>query len=239
MADQDSGSEEYFVPLQDQRVFGAGIKRKRVQFVPAKEASSATTPPRTDATSTGEPNRAGDYYLSVVLASGQKPPIDESKEDADIPRRCEVCDLPFPPSDAAADNAAMPTSETRHAASLAHQVCLTHSAPPSHLDRQRLGLQYLSSYGWDPDTRLGLGASGREGITAPIKGRLKRDTLGVGVKVPEGKRGMVRAAGKIKVEKLGAGEVRKREAEARRKGERLREMFYGRDEVLRYLGNDI
>ena len=51
--------------------------------------------------------------------------------------------------------------------STVHQICLQHSYPPSHLDRNHQGLRYLSYHGWDPDSRLGLGLSGK-GIKAPV-----------------------------------------------------------------------
>jgi hypothetical protein len=41
-----------------------------------------------------------------------------------------------------------------------------------------------------------------------------------------------------KVEKLNAKQARKGAAEARRRGEKLRNMFFQSDEVLKYLGED-
>ena len=54
--------DTYEIPLQDQRVFGAIIKRKRVQFVPSS-ACSSTTP----ATGTTPAKSVSDLYLSLVL----------------------------------------------------------------------------------------------------------------------------------------------------------------------------
>ena len=91
----------------------------------------------------------------------------------------------------------------------------------------------MSSYGWDPDSRLGLGATGA-GIRIPIKGTPKNDTADLGVDTKgDGKKRVVTAK---KIEKLDAGRVRKEEERGRRKGERLREMFYRNDDVERYLG---
>lgn len=227
------------MPLQDQRVFGAGIKQKRVPFVPARTGS----PPSTSSPS----SNIGDRYLSVVLQDS-----DQAKED-EIPKGlvpknveataeghmvavsaennterilCDICKLPM-------QHITYTTifSDSRpHEASLAHQVCLTHSHPPSHLDRTRKGLQYLSSYGWDPDDRLGLGVAG-EGIRIPIKVQPKNNTVGLGAdkylqtqKLSEKKK------------KLNAKQVRENEREARRKRERLQELFYRDDETEKYLG---
>lgn len=110
-------------------------------------------------------------------------------------------------------------------------MCLNHSHPPSHVDRNRKGYTYLSSYGWDPDSRLGLGASG-QGIQFPIKTRPKDDKLGIGVVLP--KEGEI--IKKVKIQKLDAGKVRKMHENDKRKGEKLREMFYRSDDIERYLG---
>ena len=120
---------------------------------------------------------------------------------------------------------------TPHEASLAHQVCLIPSYPPSHLDRNRKGLAYLSAYGWDPDSRLGLGATGH-GIRFPIKTKRKDDKMGIGMVLPkEGDRRK-----KEKVEKLDAGKIRKLHEKDKKKGEKLRETFYRNDDMARYLG---
>ncbi|KAK2766751.1 hypothetical protein FQN54_006065 [Arachnomyces sp. PD_36] len=254
--------DDYFIPLEDQRVFGAGIKRKRVQFVPSTDPNLSTT---------SEPEKApsssvGDTYLSIVLKRSKSEPAEQDKSTKDrdstssgpepapdgdhtdplpveteteprsssqpaptttTPSTCEICNLPLHST----------TSNTsHHDTSIAHQVCLQHSHPPSHLDRSRSGLKYLSSYGWDPDSRLGLGARG-EGIRQPLKGKVKNDTVGLGV--PEKGEGWVRERRKAKEREetpLNAKEVRRREVEGRKKGERLREMFYRNDDVEKYLG---
>lgn len=230
--------DEYCIPLEDQRVFGAGIKRKRVAFVPAESE------PLHPARSTLDTGVVGERYLSIVLASThsqtqtdsethlnekntQTPTLQQSNA---APTRCEICNLPLePPTTVETDKTSRP-----HEASIAHQVCLTHSHPPSHLDRTRHGLKYLSSYGWDPDSQLGLGASG-SGIRDPIKGKIKNDTAGLGVGKPKPS---VRNLGREeKVEKLDAKKVRKREEEGRRKRERLQELFYRGEDLERYLGS--
>jgi G-patch domain len=251
-----SDDDTYEIPLQDQRVFGAGIRRKRVKFVPSTAASS--TPPISSGISA---KSVSDFYLKIVLPSkddssteaapaavtSSKPPIspDSSQqpqaEQTELRLQiCEICNLPLatspenlttPTREPSGETGDMPTKPRPHEASLAHQVCLTHSHPPSHLDRNRKGLAYLSSYGWDPDARVGLGASG-QGIQYPIKTKPKDDTLGIGAVLPR----EAERRKKEKVEKLDAGKVRKLHEEDKKKAEKLREMFYRNDDVERYLG---
>ena len=232
--------DEDSIPLPDRRVSGAGIKRKRVASVPA--ASRLTSPPASTNTN------VGDHYLSIVFPSkgtvrakdGQE--ISNSSESftpsslvrVDSPETrskdlvCEICDLPIQETESTGVNF------KPHQATIAHQVCLPHSFPPSHLDRKRHGLKYLSSYGWDPDGRLGLGATG-EGIRAPIKVKIKNDNMGLGVKRLE--RFAVAKGSTAKVQKLDAKQVRIQELEAKRKAAKLQELFYRRDDVERYLGS--
>ncbi|KAL1863334.1 hypothetical protein Plec18170_000168 [Paecilomyces lecythidis] len=266
--------DDYFLPLEDQRVFGAGIRRKRVQFVPSADKTLNTTDDVSNASQgtrqTSEPAASiADRYLSIVLPKeAQAPPNPEdtqrrqsqepedtqrssappslptttstfssSKEPASAPEtaeRCEVCNLPLVPAISRTPSSSDGTKILPHEASLAHQVCLSHSHPPSHLDRTRHGLRYLESYGWDPDSRRGLGAPGREGIREPIKSRVKNDTVGLGVKIDpiKGKAAVKEA----KVQKLNAKEVRKMEMEGKKKRERLQEMFYRNEDIERYLG---
>ncbi|KAL4734713.1 hypothetical protein BDV11DRAFT_49599 [Aspergillus similis] len=241
--------EDYFLPLEDQRGFGAGITRRRVPFVRSSELSTLTSAPATPA-ATGA--SIANTYLSIVMpkeaalssttttttAPTSDSPSTTTHPAADaadgrshsapppIPSQtCEVCHLPLSSSIAV---------DKPHESSLAHQVCLTHSHPPSHLDRTRRGLRYLESYGWDPDSRLGLGATGREGIREPLKGKLKADTVGLGAVLPSPV--SVNKKTKDKVQKLNAKQVRKGHLDAKKKGEKLREMFYQDDDVLRYLG---
>ncbi|KAL4821112.1 hypothetical protein BDW67DRAFT_180658 [Aspergillus spinulosporus] len=243
--------EDYFLPLEDQRVFGAGITRKRVPFVRSSELSTLTSAPATP-TATGA--SIANTYLSIVMPkeaissststtttvptsdspSTTSHPAADTADTADgrshsappptPSQTCEVCHLPLSSSIAA---------DKPHESSLAHQVCLTHSHPPSHLDRTRRGLRYLESYGWDPDSRLGLGATG-EGIREPLKGKVKADTVGLGAVLPSPVSGQKKT--RDKVQKLNAKQVRKGHLDAKKKGEKLQEMFYQDDDVLRYLG---
>jgi G-patch domain len=245
-----SDDDAYEIPLQDQRVFGAGIKRERVKFVPS---ATSSTIPISNGTSH---NSVSDFYLKLVLpskdesskqdspaAGSPSKPANSSKglqkpqpELSEL-QTCEICHLPlttildWQPAENSSEGMDMLAKPRPHEASLAHQVCLTHSHPPSHLDRNRKGLAYLSSYGWDPDARVGLGALG-QGIQYPIKPKLKDDKLGIGAVLPKD----ADRRKKEKVEKLDAGKVRKLHEKDKKKAERLREMFYRNDDVERYLG---
>ncbi|EDP51819.1 hypothetical protein KXW98_002796 [Aspergillus fumigatus] len=253
-----NNDEDYFLPLEDQRVFGAGIRRRRVQFVRSSEhelnTTTTTTTTRTTTPSTTSGLSPADKYLSIVLPKEKlhtqtTEPATTRNETVSAPpspeavpapvQRCEVCNLPLDGSKAGTDEEG---SARPHEASLAHQLCLSHSHPPSHLDRSRHGLRYLSAYGWDPDSRLGLGAPGREGIREPLKGRLKVDTVGLGAEVEPSAKGKKRVAAAAavpsKVQRLNAKQVRKGHFDAKRRGEMLREIFYQKDDVQRYLSGD-
>ena len=236
ITEMDQEDEEYLIPLQDQRFFGAGIKRRRVQFVPPVPVSSSRAQP----TVTHETSAASQYQ-SIVLPSSQNVPDHKTKyilKDSHEQGRgledsfCEICKLTVQPCDPGSSHPSKP-----HEASLVHQACLSHSHPPSHLDRNHKGLQYLSSYGWDPDSRLGLGTLG-EGRRFPIKPKVKNDTLGLGVQLArESQKGT--GGQKSKEEKLDAKGIRKRGEEEKKKSERLRQLFYQSEEVNRYLQTEV
>ena len=225
--------DEYYVPLVDQKVFGAGVKRKRIAFVPAGQAQGS-------APLDGSTRRAlADRYLSIVLPD--EPPSSQSTtrcttevgQEADIESvLCVVCKQPI---SALKDRIAIDA----HESSIAHQVCLTHSQPPSHLDRGHVGLRYLTGYGWDPDRRTGLGAR-QEGIRIPIKVKEKHDTTGLRVVNDEEDIKFRKRLFKKKDElvvRLDAGKVRKQEQAAKKRAEQLRATFYGKD-LSQYLGPD-
>ena len=230
----DDKDEEYFLPLEDQRVFGAGIKRKRIAFVPssALEPFSTTT---TEASST----RSQDIYLSIIqkkrnghVQYAKSRNLNTAASAKANQPLCPICHLPLPASDPGTSTATTSNAvKVSHESSIAHQVCLTHSHPPSHLDREHVGLKYLSSYGWDPDSRQGLGAKG-EGIRAPVKGRIKNDTSGLGVQPISG--GTTQRL-KQPVIRLNAKQVREQEAAAKKTEASLRAAFYGKD-LEQYLG---
>lgn len=239
MAASDDGEveEDYFIPLEDQRVFGAGLKRKRVAFVPSSSARASTTLPHK------QPSDVRDRYLSIVLPPAGTLKPDESNHNTllasatdDTPgdlsnQLCSICSLPLH----------APAHKTLHEASIPHQASLPHSHPPSHLPRQHVGLKYLSSYGWNPDSRIGLGAEG-DGIRVPIKAKEKHDTVGIGADAEidgDVKRSKRRGTtGHHQVKKLNAKEVRKMEDDNKKKADKLRRAFYQDDEVAKYLGED-
>lgn len=230
-------NDEDSSPQEQQRVFGAGIKRKRIDFVPA--AAAAPTQALKLAPRTTPSISPGDRYLNIVLKGGASTE-DHNSTSTEVPdperiatqqqldlkaALCGICNLPTN-----VRNDPTSTASTNHDSTIAHMICLTHSHPPSHLDRSRRGLEYLSSYGWDPDSRQGLGATG-EGIRVPIKAKAKNDTVGLGMKLKGNKK-----PPDAKVEKMDAKQVRKKDMEDRRKRERLQEMFYRNDDVEKYIG---
>lgn len=213
--------DEYEIPLQNQRVFGAGIKRKRVQFVPAKQDLSSSAKQEKSSVS------VSDAYLSLVLPRSH-PSSNRTSQDSPLDERaCEVCHLPI--RSEAGDG--VPDSSARsHDTSIAHQVCLEHSHPPSHIDRKRKGLLYMQNHGFDVDARKGLGVQA-QGIKHPIKIARKEDTLGIGAKLPQGK-----LPKKKEIKTLDAKKVRKKHEEDGQSLARLRDAFYQSEDVERYLG---
>ena len=228
MATMEGDEECYEIPLVDQRTFGAGIKRKRIHFVSSKAPSS------TSSTSQGDISVA-ERYLATVLPQHVRSRATEddalqanqflTDKQTRQPLTCDVCKLPID-----ATCAAVP-----HEASLAHQVCLKHSHPPSSIDRKRKGLSILQAYGWDPDSRAGLGATG-EGMLYPLKPKEKRGTAGLAARDPSDDEGKKKKKVVTKAEKLNPKEIRKREALEKRRAERLADMFYRKDDLEKYLG---
>ncbi|GAM35521.1 G-patch domain protein [Talaromyces pinophilus] len=285
MAQPNYDDEDYFVPLEDQRVFGAGIKRKRVPFVRATDDLHTTTP---SAPISNTPARSvADIYSSIVLSKKHKTdtrnadkqekeavadlkdeispapiatiassettiitqPTSEQQNDVVAVAEgsvCEICNLPVtanPPKDTDVDEfepTSTTTKHTPHEASMVHQICLQHSHPPSHLDRTRPGLRYLTSYGWDPDSRVGLGAEGRTGILQPIRPKAKTSTSGLGLTKEDedaiAARKGLRKQQQEQRQKLNAKQVRLAHLADKKKGEKLRELFYASDDIQRYLG---
>ncbi|KAI1083413.1 hypothetical protein F5B20DRAFT_526872 [Whalleya microplaca] len=225
-------SEEYHdpdddIPLQDKRPFGSGLKRKRVVFVPASSGNLSTTEEKPVAPS----KSISDLYLSMVLPqeANQAASPETSDTTATSPQICQVCHLPVDESSQATGTAG--PGSRRHEASIAHQVCMEHSHPPSALDRSRMGLSILQSQGWDPDSRKGLGAQ-EQGIKHPVKVKPKYDTLGIGVEVPKNL-----PAKKEKAQTYDAKKIRKMALEDKKRHERLRQQLYSNSEVEKYLGN--
>ncbi len=100
-------------------------------------------------------------------------------------------------------------------------------------------MKYMQYYGWDVDARVGLGARG-EGMLFPLVPKEKRDKLGLGIdkKNEERRKKLVNGSavaqpGEIR---LDAGKMKKLAKVEKRKHEKLHRMFYGNDEVEKYLG---
>ncbi|KAK9770228.1 putative G-patch domain-containing protein [Seiridium cardinale] len=220
---EEHEEEESEMPLHSKRAFGSGLYRKPIAFLPARSGGLAST------NHTSTPSKSiADLYLNIVLSKDAE--SVSTTQDSTPTQMCEVCQLPM---DEGATGAHPDKAGTRpHEATLAHQVCLEHSHPPSALDRSRMGLSVLQSQGWNPDSRKGLGAV-EQGVQFPIKAREKRDTLGIGVKVPKN----LDAYKKEKQQKLDAGKVRKMVAEDKKRRERLQRQFYGNGELEKYLGS--
>ncbi|KAI3400653.1 hypothetical protein diail_2365 [Diaporthe ilicicola] len=227
------------VPLQHRRPFGSGLRRNEIKFVPASnEDPKAANQPGGQTSG----KSISDFYLSMVLKKPE--PATTHKEPAKV-AVCDVCSMPLAPTDDTAHGESSSSSSTtsnsirkaggHHEASIAHQVCLAHSHPPSALDRSRMGLSVLESQGWDPDARAGLGAAG-QGAQYPIKAKAKDDRLGLGVVVPKDF-----GAKKQKEERprlLDAKKVRKMAAEDRKRADRLQQRIFGRVDLEKYLGPD-
>ncbi|KPM45404.1 hypothetical protein AK830_g1212 [Neonectria ditissima] len=218
---ENHSDEEDEIPLHHKRPFGAGLKRKRVEFVPAKDPDAGIKSTRENSKTPA--TAIGDLYASVVL---QNAPPDSALTEASTTKDgvdiCLVCALPTT------------ASSGPHETSLAHQVCLTHSHPPSALDRSRMGLRALEAQGWDPDARRGLGREG-DGQRYPIKVKAKEDTLGVGARVPES---VLKREKVEKPKKLNRKEMRQLAEKERVRHERLQGEIYGRVDVERYLRGD-
>jgi hypothetical protein len=225
-----TAEEDDYIPLTDQRVFGAGIKRKRIDFVPASTTESGLPTSSLPSRST----TVGNHYLSIVLpkavaqAGGQEPQDQPLKYAT-----CPICKQPLSkPTEKATINS--------HESSIAHQVCLEHSHQPSHLDRDHVGVKYLATYGWDVDSRKGLGAR-EEGIRIPIKVKEKKDTTGLRETVDDEEVVTLKKKHVVKKQEkpvvLNGKELRRKDIEERKRMDRLRQSFYGPD-LEQYLGPD-
>ncbi|KAI0537674.1 hypothetical protein GGR58DRAFT_470858 [Xylaria digitata] len=224
-SDNDESEE---VPLQHKRPFGSGLKRKQVVFVPASSGNLNSTEESEPSESSKPSKSVSDIYLSIVMPKETKETCTDGT-NTPAPDICDICKLPLNRASDAAD--AGKSSSRPHQASIVHQVCITHSHPPSALDRSRLGLAVLQAQGWDPDARNGLGAL-NQGISFPIKAKPKNDTLGLGVEVPKD----IATKKKEKPQMLNAKKVRKMASDDKKRHEKLMHQFYGNPEVEKYLG---
>jgi len=227
----DDESEE--VPLHRLRPFGTGLYNKKIAFVPAASGDLNTT---AGAPAEAQGKAVSDLYLSMVLCRGpQAEPAlaEEAQDESTRVELCEICRLPVgsggAPDEAAAGRARKAPS---HETTLAHQVCLTHSHPPSAVDRRRMGLSVLEARGWDADARRGLGPDG-EGMRFPLKTVPKDDKLGLGIAVPkDGAEGKAKEKPKL----LDAKKVRKMAQEDKKRSAKLRQELFGNVDLEKYLG---
>lgn len=207
------------IPLHHRKPFSAGLRHRQVKFVPASAGNLSTTVENEPAAASA--SSVADFYLNIVLPP--KPTGTAAEAAEPVAKMCEVCQMPL-------DDDTL-GGASKHETSIAHQVCLAHSHPPSALDRSRMGLAVLQSQGWDPDERKGLGAN-RQGMQHPLKATPKDDTLGIGVKPPKN----LEERRKDKVQKLDAGQARKKAAEEKKRRDRLQQHFYGSSDIEKYLG---
>ncbi|QPH17996.1 hypothetical protein C2857_002945 [Epichloe festucae Fl1] len=222
--DDDDDDDDDNIPLHHKKPFGAGLKRKRVEFVRATETDNGIA-----ASTQASPNSAvGDLYASIVLGGDERPKSASAPATRLGTPRAESSTMDAKTSICAVCSLSITTSAKEHEASVAHQVNMPHAHPPSALDRSRMGLRALESLGWDPDARRGLGRQG-EGVRYPIKVKAKDDTLGIGATVAE----------KVKQEepprKLTGKELKAAMARDKQRAERLQAEIYGRVDVESYI----
>lgn len=203
-------------PFTSHQAYGRGLWKNPITFVPAAPEVKSTPSNAVDGQSIAQ------KYLAIMFPNGQPTP------EPDTYPLCGICGTPVRESD-----------HRIHFLSPAHQAALPRAPTPSAIDRTRMGLKYMQSYGWDVDARMGLGANG-EGMLFPLVPKEKRDKLGLGVdrKAEERRKKLVNGVGVARPGevKLDAGKVRKLEKGDRRKHDKLQRMFYGNDEVEKYLG---
>jgi hypothetical protein len=206
--------DDLIITQRDFREKAANGLKREIQFVKAQSPSFTSK-----SASATNPADIGDNYLALVLPAAKE--TDSQLQDRhDL---CEICKLPLRVEDI--------TVQSRHENSVAHQVCLRHTHPPSALDRSRKGLVYLESYGWDPDSRRGLGPAS-EGILYPIQPKEKKDRAGIGAPLPTKKS----EEAQPKVQKVNAKQARKMAAEDKKAREKLQRMFYADEQLEKYLG---
>lgn len=202
------------IPFAQQPAYGRGLWKNPIQFV-----SAALDNPIIAAPSKG--NTLAEKYMAIMFPNGQPQP------KADAYPVCGICGEPVKEQD-----------QRIHFLSPAHQAALPRAPIPSAIDRTRMGLKYMSKHGYDVDARIGLGASG-QGMLFPLVPKEKRDKFGLGIdkKQHEKKRALGGAsAADVKEGRLDAGKVRKLAKVEKRKHDKLQRMFYGNDEVEKYLG---
>jgi hypothetical protein len=201
-------------PFVEHTAYGRGLWKHPINFV------AATPDVPIPARNSVNGRTMAEKYLAIMFPNGQSTPKPEAYP------LCGICSEPVKESD-----------HRMHYLSPAHQAALPRAPIPSSIDRTRMGLKYLEMYGFDVDARVGLGASG-QGMLFPIVPKEKRDKLGLGVNKKLEKTKTGGNVGGVGVTKggLDAGRVRKLAQMEKKKHENLQRMFYGNDEVEKYLG---
>ncbi|KAH6615221.1 hypothetical protein C7974DRAFT_403515 [Boeremia exigua] len=204
-------------PFASHTAYGRGLWKNPIAFVPAAPNVKPAASNAVDGQSMAQ------KYLAIVFPNGQPTP------NVDTYPLCGICGEPVKEVD-----------HRIHFLSAAHQAALPRTPTPSAIDRTRMGLKYMQNYGWDVDARMGLGARG-DGMLFPIVPKEKRDKLGLGIdqKTEERRKGLMNGRGIAKPGeiRLDAGKIQKLAKVEKRKHDKLQRMFYGNDEVEKYLGD--
>jgi hypothetical protein len=203
------------IPFVQHPAYGRGLWKNPIQFVSAAPDAPIKAPP-------GNGNTMAEKYLAIMFPNGQPQPKPEAYPT------CGICGEPVKEQD-----------QRMHFLSPAHQAALPRAPIPSAIDRTRMGLKYMSKHGFDVDARVGLGVSG-QGMLFPLVPKEKRDKFGLGIdkKEHEKKRALGGAsAADVKEGRLDAGKIRKLAKVERKRHDKLQKMFYGNDEVEKYLGH--
>jgi hypothetical protein len=204
------------VPFVQHPAYGCGRWKNPIQFVSAASDTPKPAPIPINGRTMAE------QYLAIMFPNGQPQPKPEAYP------ACGICGEPVKETD-----------QRTHYLSPAHQAALPRAHVPSSIDRTRMGLKYMSKHGYDVDARVGLGASG-QGMLFPLVPKEKRDKLGLGIdKKEHEKKRSLGGASRVDVKdgRLNAGQIQKLAKVERRRHDRLQRMFYGNDEVEKYLGH--
>ncbi|KAH9865642.1 hypothetical protein J1614_009228 [Plenodomus biglobosus] len=204
------------VPFVQQHPFGRGLWKNPISFVPAAADDAV---PTTVSSTLGK--TMAEKYLAIMFPNGQPQPKPEAYP------LCGICGEPVKETD-----------QRIHYLSPAHQAALPRAPIPSAIDRTRMGLKYMEKHGYNVDARVGLGAAG-QGMLFPLVPKEKRDKLGLGIdKKEHTKRRALGGATDFEVRqgKLDAGKIQKLAKVEKRRHDKLQKLFYGNDEVEKYLG---
>ena len=222
-------------PAEAESVNIPGTKRRCVHFVSERgddgdlgKASAAPSVVRS----------AADLYAGVVFRNRYQSAADAIQavaqpglDDSNI-ARCDICGATVGNRDG---------PDESHGISLAHQLSLPQSKPPSAIDRKHNAFRYMSAQGWDPDEGKGLGAAG-QGRVRPIDAKKRKDRAGIDVtKKPNedeevNSRRENEKSHKVIKRSLTRREQREETRKKRHQDNKFEDLFYGNEEVYKYLG---